>query len=112
MIFILTLIVIALAYIGGPWAVALLVAAAIAELGEIVLLRRWAKRLDRRHRSQSPEEQLIGLVAEVVTPCRPQGQVRVRGEIWEALCPAGAPQGSSVRVVGVESLTLHVTPTG
>jgi len=62
MIFILTLIVIALAQIGGPWAVALLVAAAIAEVGEIILLRRWAK----------------------VTPCRPQGQVRVRGEIWEA----------------------------
>jgi membrane-bound serine protease (ClpP class) len=112
MIFVLTLIVVALANIGGPWAVALLVAAAIAELGEIVLLRRWAKRLDKRHRAKGPEEQLIGLVAEVVTPCRPQGQVRVRGEIWEAVCAAGAPQGSSVRVERVEALTLYVSPTG
>jgi membrane protein implicated in regulation of membrane protease activity len=111
MIFILTLIVVVLANIGGPWAVALLIAAAIAEVGEIVLLRRWAKRLDRRYRAHSPEEQLVGLVAEVITPCRPQGQVRVRGEIWEALCPAGAPQGSSVRVERVEALLLHVSPT-
>jgi len=110
MIFILTVIVIALAQIGGPWAVALLIAAAIAEVGEIILLRRWAKRLARRYRAHSPEEQLIGLIAEVVTPCRPQGQVRVRGEIWEARCVAGAPQGSSVRVERVESLTLIVSP--
>src|SRR5712691_3143395 len=98
MIFILTLIVIALAQIGGPWAVALLVAAAIAEVGEIILLRRWAKKLAQRYRPHSPEEQLIGLIAEVVTPCRPQGQVRVRGEIWEARCATGAPEGASARV--------------
>lgn len=110
MIFILTVIVIALAQIGGAWAVALLVVAAIAEVGEIILLRRWAKHLARQYRPHSPEEQLIGLVAEVVTPCRPLGQVRVRGEIWEANCAAGAAQGTSVRVERVESLTLFVSP--
>ena len=110
MIFLLTVIVIALANIGGAWAVALLIGAGIAEAGEIVLLRRWSKRLARRYRPVEPDEQLIGLVAEVVTPCRPKGQVRVRGEIWEVTCPAGAGQGASVRIERVDSLTLLVSP--
>jgi membrane-bound serine protease (ClpP class) len=111
MIFILTVIVIALAQIGGPLAIVLLIVAAILEVGEIILLRRWAARLRQRYRPHSPEEELIGLIAEVLTPCRPKGQVRVRGEIWEARCEAGAPEGASVRVESVESLTLVVTPT-
>ena len=111
MIFILTVIVIALAHIGGAAAIALLVVAAILEVVEIILLRRWAKHLHRQIPPKSPDEQLIGLVGEVVTPCRPLGQVRVRGEIWEANCDAGAAQGTSVRVERVESLTLFVSPS-
>ncbi|HEX4526447.1 MAG TPA: NfeD family protein [Gaiellaceae bacterium] len=111
MIFILTVVVIALAHIGGTWAIVLLIVAAILEIGEIIFLRRWAGRLRQRYRPQSPEEQLVGLIAEVVTSCRPTGQVRVRGEIWEARCEAGAPEGASVRVDRVESLTLFVSPT-
>jgi membrane protein implicated in regulation of membrane protease activity len=110
MIFILTVVVILLASIGGPWAFVLLALAVVAEGVEIVLLRRWAKHLDQRRRSRSPEEQLVGLIAEVVTPCRPRGQVRVRGELWEARCEAGAGEGASVRIERVESLTLFVSP--
>ena len=109
MIFILTVVVVALAHIGGAWAVALLVVAALLEVVEIILLRRWSKHLARQHPPQSPDEQLVGLLAEVVTPCRPVGQVRVRGEIWEANCAAGAAEGTSVRVDSVESLTLFVS---
>lgn len=110
MIFILVLIVVLLASVGGPWAFVLLAAAAILEVVEIILLRRWSKHLNKRYRPHSPEEQLIGLVAEVVTSCRPKGQVRVRGEIWEARCEAGADAGASVRIDRVESLTLFVVP--
>ena len=110
MIFILTLIIVLLLQVGSPWAFVLLGAAALVEVGEIVFLRRWSKRLTRRYKPVSPEEALVGLVAEVVTPCRPNGQVRVRGEIWEATCPAGAGEGASVRVERVDSLTLFVVP--
>jgi membrane-bound serine protease (ClpP class) len=110
MIFILTLIIVLLLQVGSPWAFVLLGVAALAEVAEIVFLRRWSKRLTRRYKPVSPEEALVGLVAEVVTPCRPNGQVRVRGEIWEATCPAGAGEGASVRVERVDSLTLFVVP--
>jgi membrane protein implicated in regulation of membrane protease activity len=46
----------------------------------------------------------------VITPCEPDGQVRLNGEIWEAHCDAGAAPGDSVRVVDRDGLTLIVTP--
>jgi membrane-bound serine protease (ClpP class) len=110
MIFILTLIIVLLLQVGGPWAFVLLAGAALLETAEIVFLRRWAKHLKRRYKPLDPDEALVGLVAKVVTPCRPNGQVRVRGEIWEATCPTGAGEGASVRVERVDSLTLLVGP--
>jgi len=46
--------------------------------------------------------------ATVLDPCRPKGQVRVQGEIWEARCEAGADRGESVRIVGRDGLVLLV----
>jgi membrane protein implicated in regulation of membrane protease activity len=34
-------------------------------------------------------ETLIGREAVVTTACRPNGQVRLDGELWEARCEAG-----------------------
>jgi membrane protein implicated in regulation of membrane protease activity len=45
-----------------------------------------------------------------VTPCRPEGQVRVAGELWGAMCRAGADVGDVVRIERVDGLTLVVTP--
>ena len=36
------------------------------------------------------------------------GQVRIGGEIWQARCEAGADTGETVRVVGLNGLTLLV----
>jgi membrane protein implicated in regulation of membrane protease activity len=38
----------------------------------------------------------------------PVGQVRVRGELWEARCSEGAGVGESVRLARIEGLTLVV----
>ena len=54
---------------------------------------------------------LIGMQASVVLPCRPTGQVRVGGELWQARCEAGADPGDTVRVVDRDGLTLIVEPT-
>jgi membrane-bound serine protease (ClpP class) len=54
---------------------------------------------------------LIGKDAVVSTPCRPVGQVRLDGEIWEARCESGASPGDRVRVVGRKGLTLLVEAT-
>jgi membrane protein implicated in regulation of membrane protease activity len=44
-----------------------------------------------------------------VTPLRPNGQVRLNGELWEAVSDEGADPGDIVRVDAVEGLTLVVS---
>jgi membrane protein implicated in regulation of membrane protease activity len=53
---------------------------------------------------------MIGRDTVVITPCQPDGQVRLDGEVWEAHCDAGATAGDSVRIVDRDGLTLIVTP--
>ena len=40
----------------------------------------------------------------------PVGTVRVNGELWAARCAEGAASGETVRVNGVDGLTLVVSP--
>jgi membrane-bound serine protease (ClpP class) len=55
-------------------------------------------------------ETLFGREAVVMRACRPRGQVRIDGEIWEARCDAGAAVGDAVRVVDRDDLTLIIEP--
>ena len=64
----------------------------------------------RHKRKVVGAQTLIGKNATVTEPCRPTGQVRLDGEIWEARCEAGADPGDTVRVVGRDELTLVVEP--
>jgi membrane protein implicated in regulation of membrane protease activity len=57
-------------------------------------------------------EALVGRIAEVVEPCRPRGTVKLDGELWEAVCEAGADRGEEVVVRAVERLRLVVAPRG
>ena len=83
-------------------------------VGFIVVLPLWVLELfgwnrTVKHRRKAVGAQtLIGKDAVVSTPCRPVGQVRLDGEIWEARCDAGASVGDRVRVIGRERLTLVV----
>ncbi len=53
-------------------------------------------------------EALVGAIGEVTAACRPDGWVRVAGELWRARCPGGAATGAAVRVLAVDGLTLVV----
>ncbi|MEO8291340.1 MAG: NfeD family protein [Gaiellaceae bacterium] len=99
-------IVLALFVVPPPWGLVLVGAAGVVEIGETYF---WI-RLSRRRRIQAGAETLIGALAEVVSPCRPDGQVRVQGELWRTHCEAGADVGETVRVVAREALTLLVEP--
>jgi len=90
----------------GPWDVLVVVGALVLEVGEIVFWFWYSK----RRRVQVGAETLIGRPAVVITECRPLGQVRVDGEIWAARCDSGADVGTTVRVEGLEGLTLLVRP--
>jgi membrane-bound serine protease (ClpP class) len=82
----------------------------------LVLLPLWVlelfgwNRTTKRHKKAVGAETLIGREAVVSEPCRPVGQVRLDGEIWEARCEAGASTGDRVRITGRDRLTLIVEP--
>jgi membrane-bound serine protease (ClpP class) len=97
-------LLLALYVLDGPWDVLVVVGAVLVEVGEIFF---WVW-LSKRRRPQVGAETLIGAEAAVVTPCRPRGQVRVAGELWDAVCEAGADTGDEVRVVDRRGLTLVV----
>ena len=99
-------VLLAIFVVPKPWGLVLVAAAAVVEVGESFF---WVH-LSRRRRIQMGAETLIGASAEVVTECRPLGQVRLQGELWRARCELGASLGETVRIVGRDSLTLLVEP--
>ena len=77
------------------------------EIGEAAL---WI-RLSRRARPAiGGAEALIGAQGAAVSACRPEGQVRVGGELWRAVCPDGVDAGEPVVIEGLTGLTLRVRP--
>jgi membrane protein implicated in regulation of membrane protease activity len=90
----------------SPWNVAVLLACLVLWLGEVFAI--W--RLVRRKQVQAGAETLLGRTATVIAACKPVGQVRLAGEseIWRARCAEGAERGETVRVVGLDELTLIV----
>jgi membrane protein implicated in regulation of membrane protease activity len=97
-------VVVALLFIPSPWGILLVVAGAIIEVGETVF---WI-RLSRRRSVQVGAETLLGAEGVVTDACRPLGQIRLRGELWQARCGAGADRGQRVRVTGRDGLVLLV----
>lgn len=73
----------------------------------LVELLLWNRTVKHKRKAVGAQT-LIGKDAVVSTPCRPVGQVRLDGEIWEARCDAGASPGDQVRVTGRKGLTLLV----
>ena len=89
-----------------PWGYAAVAAAAAIEVAEIVLFVRWSQ----RRRVQMGAETLVGATAVVVEPLRPDGLVRVVGELWRARCDREVDAGVRVRVRALDGLTLEVEP--
>jgi membrane-bound serine protease (ClpP class) len=88
------------------WGIAAILVGMTIEIGEAVF---WI-RLSQRRRSDSGAEALVGAQGVATSPCRPEGQVRVRGELWRAVCPAGVDAGEPIVVEAVTGLTLRVRP--
>ena len=99
-------VILAVFVVPSPWGLVLVGVAAMVEIGETFF---WIW-LSQRHRVKMGAETLLGARAEVVTACRPEGQVRIEGELWGARCEAGADPGEGVRVVERDGLTLLVEP--
>jgi len=101
---VLTLAIILALFLPWPANLIVLCLGVVSEIGEIV----WGRRLAKRWRPRTGAEAMVGLEAEVASPCRPRGQVRVVGELWDAICAEGADPGEIVRVTSVDGLKLVV----
>ena len=96
----------ALFVLPSPWNVIAVTVAALWELTTAFFGLWWSQ----RHAAKVGVEALLGREVEVRRACRPLGEVRVRGEIWQARCEPGADAGELVRIVGLDGLTLLVEP--
>ena len=99
-------IVLAVFVLEEPWTWIAVLAGATYELVETTLIVRWSK----RRRAVVGAEALIGQRALVAVECRPVGQVRLVGELWQARCVPGADVGDEVIVRALDGLTLVVEP--
>ena len=97
-------ILLAIYVLPAPWGVIAVVGAAVVEAAETAF---WFW-LSRRRKVQAGAETLIGARGVVSSACRPDGQVRVQGELWSATCADGADPDDEVRVVARDGLVLTV----
>lgn len=82
-------------------------ASALAFMGMI-----WLAARARKRPVVSGREELIGNVAVATRDFDGRGQVRIRGEHWQAQSRVPVRQGQSVRVLALDGLVLHVAPDG
>jgi membrane-bound serine protease (ClpP class) len=64
----------------------------------------------KRRKAKVGAESMVGATGVALAELRPDGQVRVNGEIWRASCIVGCDQGADIVVRGVDGLTLEVEP--
>jgi membrane protein implicated in regulation of membrane protease activity len=96
--------ILAFAFLDSPWRYLILIPLGLWELFEISLFLKW-----RRVRAMTGAEALVGARGRAISVCNPDGEVRVRGQIWRAHCRDGAKIGDDVVVERVEGLRLTVS---
>jgi membrane-bound serine protease (ClpP class) len=90
-------------FLDAPWRYLVIAALLLIDAAEIFIWLRWRKR-----KSITGVENIVGARGEVMSDCTPEGQVRVRGQIWSARCTEGARTGDAVVVTDVSGIRLTV----
>lgn len=108
----LVVLVLAVLFLPWPWSVVAVIGAALVDLAETGAFFWWSRRRRRMTRPAVGLDDLIGRSAVVVTPLRPEGQVRVYGELWRARGAPRAVPGERVVVRGVNGMVLEVDRSG
>ncbi len=97
-------ILLAIFVIPWPWGILAVIIGGLLDIVESYFFMRWS----RRRKATTGAETLVGQTAVASSALRPEGQVRIAGELWAARSSAGADAGDEVVVRGVEGLTLLV----
>ena len=92
-------------FLDGWLRYALIAGGALIELAEITVWLRW-----RNVAAKSGVEMMIGMTAIALTDCDPDGQIRVKGQIWKAHATEQVDAGEPVRITGIDGLLLTVAP--
>ncbi len=90
----------------SPWGLVAIGVGAALDIAETGAFWWWSQ----RRQASVGVETLVGVVGEAISDLWPDGQVRIRGEIWRARCGGGCDSGTKVVVRSVEGLTLVVDP--
>ena len=90
-------------FLEWPWRGVVVLGLAFVEGVEIWL---WLKL--RKVPAATGVEAMVGAHGRAVTDCNPEGQVRVKGQLWRARCPTGVRAGDHITVTAVRGLELEV----
>jgi membrane protein implicated in regulation of membrane protease activity len=90
----------------SPWGLVAVGVGAALDLAETGFFLWWS----RRRRATVGVQSMVGKTAVAIGELRPEGQVRLDGEIWRARCERGCDGGSAVVIRAVDDLTLEVEP--
>jgi membrane-bound serine protease (ClpP class) len=99
-------LVLAIFVLPSPWGVVAVVGALVVDLIEVGVGVWYSK----RRQSSVGSQTLVGQSGTAIGELRPDGQVRIDGEIWRAHCGRGCDAGAVVVVRAVDGLTLEVEP--
>lgn len=87
-----------------PWGLVAIAVGAALDIAETGAFLWWSG----RRKALVGVEALVGKRGVAMGDLRPEGQVRVSGEIWKARCVGGCDAGAEVVVSDVDGLTLLV----
>jgi len=97
-------VLLAIFVLPSPWGLVVVALGGIWEIAQTFAAIWWSQ----RRRARIGAEALVGIRARAVNRCDPYGKVAVRGEIWNARCDSRVEPGETVRVRGLQGLTLIV----
>jgi len=96
--------ILAFIFLDPPWRWIVIGGLLITDAFEIMIWLRW-----RKKRSITGSDTLVAQFGEAIGPLDPEGQVKLRGQIWKARSNEPVARGEWVRVESVEGLTLMVS---
>ncbi len=95
--------ILAFLFLEPPWRYVAIGALLLFDAVEIAIWLQW-----RKQKPITGAEAVVGASGTALTDCRPDGQVKVRGQIWKAYSPEGAAAGDSITVTAVDGIRLEV----
>lgn len=95
----------AILFVDPPWRWVIIGGLLLTDVFQIAIWLRW-----RKKKSITGIESLVGADGRAVTTLDPDGQVRVRGQLWSATSSERIEVGDDVTVTAVDGLKLEVAP--